>query len=52
MPAERVLIFDSHEALARALATLLRPGDLLLLKGSRGAALERVLQALGPGEPA
>ncbi|MGH7893365.1 MAG: UDP-N-acetylmuramoyl-tripeptide--D-alanyl-D-alanine ligase [Candidatus Binatia bacterium] len=48
MPADRVAIAASHDALAHELAAILRPGDLLLLKGSRGAALERVLQALAP----
>src|SRR5262249_55551370 len=48
LPAERVQIFDTHDALAQTLRAMLRPGDLLLLKGSRGAALERVLQGLGP----
>ncbi|HXJ36704.1 MAG TPA: UDP-N-acetylmuramoyl-tripeptide--D-alanyl-D-alanine ligase [Candidatus Eisenbacteria bacterium] len=47
---ERIVIADGHEGMARDLATILRGGDLLLLKGSRGAALERVLRAL-QGEP-
>lgn len=33
---------------ARLLRSLARPGDLILLKGSRSAALETVLQALDP----
>ena len=45
---DRIAIADTHEGLADALAASLRPGDLVLLKGSRGAALERVLARLGP----
>ncbi len=43
---ERIVIADGHEGMARDLTAILRDGDLLLLKGSRGAALERVLRAL------
>jgi UDP-N-acetylmuramoyl-tripeptide--D-alanyl-D-alanine ligase len=45
---ERIAIFSTHDALAEALRATLRAGDLLLVKGSRGAALERVLGRLGP----
>lgn len=45
---ERVTLFATHDALAQALAATLRAGDLLLVKGSRGAALERVLARLLP----
>lgn len=38
--------FDSHEALAEALLARLQPGDTLLLKGSRGMRMERVLPFL------
>jgi UDP-N-acetylmuramoyl-tripeptide--D-alanyl-D-alanine ligase len=38
--------FATTEALVERLGELLRPGDLVLLKGSRGVALERVLDAL------
>ena len=47
---ERITIVADHAALGVALRADLRPGDLVLLKGSRGAALERVLPAL-TGEP-
>jgi UDP-N-acetylmuramyl pentapeptide synthase len=38
--------FNTHEDLARALADLLEQGDILLLKGSRGMQLEKVLEYL------
>lgn len=38
--------FPSHEALAKALKKELRTGDTLLVKGSRGMKMERVLQLL------
>lgn len=40
---------DSTPAHAGAIAASIRPGDLVLLKGSRGVRLERVLEALHPG---
>ena len=38
--------FESHEALADALQDLIRTGDTLLFKGSRGMRMERVLQLM------
>jgi UDP-N-acetylmuramoyl-tripeptide--D-alanyl-D-alanine ligase len=43
---ERALHFDAREALAALLRERLRPGDHLLVKGSRGMAMERVTQIL------
>ncbi len=38
--------FDGPESLARHLASFLQPGDLILMKASRGMKVERVLQSL------
>ena len=38
--------FDSHKQLAEALKDVLHKGDILLLKGSRGMALEKILEYL------
>jgi UDP-N-acetylmuramoyl-tripeptide--D-alanyl-D-alanine ligase len=46
LPADRITIAPTHDALSEMLRATLRAGDLLLLKGSRGAALEKVLQRL------
>jgi len=42
--------FKSHQKLAQVLKSLLRQGDILLLKGSRGMALEKVLEYLDEGK--
>ncbi|MBI4870512.1 MAG: UDP-N-acetylmuramoyl-tripeptide--D-alanyl-D-alanine ligase [Candidatus Riflebacteria bacterium] len=44
----RVRVLARKEAIAGELAERLVPGDALLVKGSRGVALETVLQALFP----
>ncbi|UCF63752.1 MAG: UDP-N-acetylmuramoyl-tripeptide--D-alanyl-D-alanine ligase [bacterium] len=38
--------FDSHKLLAEALGDVLHKGDILLLKGSRGMTLEKILEYL------
>lgn len=42
--------FSRHDALVERLTELLQPGVTLLVKGSRSAAMERVVQALLPDD--
>jgi UDP-N-acetylmuramoyl-tripeptide--D-alanyl-D-alanine ligase len=46
MARERILCGTDHETLGRALSAACRAGDLVLLKGSRGSAMEKLLVAL------
>ncbi|MDE2799553.1 MAG: UDP-N-acetylmuramoyl-tripeptide--D-alanyl-D-alanine ligase, partial [Gemmatimonadota bacterium] len=39
--------YADRDALTSALQTYLKPGDLMLIKGSRGIAMERIVTALG-----
>ncbi len=43
---EQAWYFDTHEALAQSLKEKALPGDTILVKGSRGMRMERVLQLL------
>jgi len=47
LPADRARFFESKEAAAAWLCDNLRAGDWVLLKASRGVALETLLDALG-----
>ncbi|GAB4262025.1 MAG: UDP-N-acetylmuramoyl-tripeptide--D-alanyl-D-alanine ligase [Deferrisomatales bacterium] len=46
LPAEQIWVYDDREALAAALARRLRPGDWVLIKGSRALGLEAVVDRL------
>ncbi len=46
MPQERISALASHSAAVQVLKELLRPGDRLLVKGSRGMKMEKICDAL------
>ncbi len=46
MPTDQIVVAASHDDLGSRLRAYCRAGDLVLLKGSRGAAMERVLSHL------
>ena len=46
LPADRVTIVTSHEEMTHRIREEMRPGDLILLKGSRRIGLERVIEGL------
>jgi UDP-N-acetylmuramoyl-tripeptide--D-alanyl-D-alanine ligase len=52
VPESRIRRFDDVDEMARAVAQDAAAGDLVLVKGSRGMRLERVVDALVPGTPA
>jgi len=45
-PKDRTRYFDSSDDAAQFLKTFIAPGDLLLLKGSRGVRMEKILEAI------
>jgi UDP-N-acetylmuramoyl-tripeptide--D-alanyl-D-alanine ligase len=55
MPRARTMFFSSSEEAAKFLEEFVSPGDVLLVKGSRGVKMERIVEALlarnaAPGE--
>lgn len=46
IPEQRILVLESRSQAIAALKELLGPGDVCLIKASRGLALEKVVQAL------
>lgn len=52
LPRERVFCADTAEALSARLRELLKPGDRLLVKGSRGMRMERITAQLCGTAPA
>nr|MCU0256332.1 hypothetical protein [Vicinamibacterales bacterium] len=49
VPASRVAHCDTSDQAAEVARALLRPGDLVLVKGSRGTRMERVVEHLQRG---
>jgi len=50
LPAAQVLVVPDTESAIRVLRDVLRSGDTLLVKGSRGMAMERIVEAFRLGE--
>src|SRR5580658_6389393 len=48
-PAERAKFFQNSAEAGEFLATFIQPDDLLLLKGSRGVKMEKILEAIDAG---
>ena len=46
MPGDQITIVDSNEAVIALLRQQMRPGDYVLVKGSRGVAMEGIVAAL------
>jgi len=49
MPADRVRLCATNEAAIEYLKTVIQPGDMILVKGSRGLHMEDIVTALGQG---
>lgn len=45
-PSERALLVSTHQEMSQALKAMMKAGDLILLKGSRRAGLEKVVESL------
>lgn len=54
LPPQSVWVVNSHDEAAQLLGDLLRPGDRVLVKGSRGMTMEKICNALraSDGRPA
>jgi UDP-N-acetylmuramoyl-tripeptide--D-alanyl-D-alanine ligase len=47
MDTERIRLFDHSEEAANYLASSIKDGDVLLVKGSRGMRMEKIVQRIG-----
>jgi len=50
-PIERAQFFENSDEAAKFIAEFIRRGDLLLLKGSRGVRMEKILEAIEAKHP-
>ena len=48
---EQIIQSESHVALAKSLRNRIHKGDRVLVKGSRAAQMERVIELLEEGSP-
>jgi UDP-N-acetylmuramoyl-tripeptide--D-alanyl-D-alanine ligase len=48
-PPKRAVLVETHQEMAQALRDMMETGDLILLKGSRRAGLEKVVENLKGG---
>jgi UDP-N-acetylmuramyl pentapeptide synthase len=48
-PSKRAVLVETHQEMAQVLRDIMDAGDLILLKGSRRAGLEKVVENLKGG---
>jgi UDP-N-acetylmuramoyl-tripeptide--D-alanyl-D-alanine ligase len=51
-PSDKTILINRHEDMVRKIKNVMRPGDIILLKGSRKMQLEKVAEGLAEDQPA
>jgi UDP-N-acetylmuramoyl-tripeptide--D-alanyl-D-alanine ligase len=51
-PSEKAMLIHRHEDMVRKIVNIMRPGNIILLKGSRKMRLEKVAEGLAEYQPA
>jgi UDP-N-acetylmuramoyl-tripeptide--D-alanyl-D-alanine ligase len=51
-PSDKAMLIHRHEDMVRKIENIMRPGDIILLKGSRKMQLEKVAEGLAEYQPA
>jgi UDP-N-acetylmuramoyl-tripeptide--D-alanyl-D-alanine ligase len=51
-PSDKAVEINSHKDMVRKIENIMRPGDIILLKGSRKVQLEKVVEGLTENHPA